>query len=232
MPRITFQQAGFTLIEVIVSIAIFSILSVGCYRIVNGVISAKERIVYHSENLSEISKAIRILESDFQQIVDRKIIEENGNLLSAYHADINSFNNSGKVVEFSRIGYRNPLFVKRAGVVRIALGHEDATYFEEEKDISDSTNKEGESLGYIWRYVYPVLDRGNNQEPEKQLLMRGVTEFIFEYLDKDNNWSDVWRPLDNASNQTTDIPYAIKFKITMKNGFYIERLFSMRPLPL
>lgn len=220
------RHYGFTLVEVIVAIGIFSILSVGCYRIVNGIINAQERVNTHSEKLREISRAIRIIESDFQQIIDRKIIDNNGNLLSAYITDLQSFTNEKIKAEFTRTGYRNPLFSKRANVVRVSLGYQD------EMDQADyKTNIDKES-GYLIRSIWPVLDRGNNNEPEKQILLAGVLSLDFEYLDANENWISEWPPLGTASQKSSDIPYAIKLKITMDGDFTIERVFAMRELPI
>jgi len=227
------RRNGFTLIEVVVAIGIFSILSLGCYRIVNGIISAQERIVSHSEKVREISKAIRMMESDFQQIVDRKILDDNGNLLAAYLTDIEGYQSDEIKIEFSRIGLRNPLFVKRAGVVRVSLGYQDEIDQSEleKMGLSDKKSEKDEKTGYILRYVWPVLDRGNNIEPEKQVLLTGVSSFDLEYLDKDRNWVSDWPPLGGTGQKTSDIPYAVRFKITMEKDFFVERVFSMRILP-
>lgn len=227
------RQNGFTLIEVIVAIGIFSILSIGCYKIVNGIISAQDRVASHSEKMREIAKAIRTMESDLQQVVNRNILDNNGNSVAAYITDIEDYQGDNIKVEFSRIGFRNPLFVKRAGVVRVSLGYQDEIDKKEFEMLGFPNNKfEGDDKkGYIFRYVWPVLDRGNNTKPEKQILLTGVSSFDFEYLDGDENWVTDWPPLGNTGQKSSDIPYAVKFKITMEENFFVERVFSMQRLP-
>lgn len=227
-------QNGFTLIEVIVAIGIFSVLSFGSYRILNGILGIQDRLSLHSEEIREISNAVRIIESDFRQIVDRKIIDDDGNNLAAYVTNTESYGKDVSLIEFTRQGARNPLLSKRSEIIRIGYGYldeidEDTTL---DFEFSEITKKDPIQNGYLVRYVWPVLDRGNDNKPVIQLLMKDISSLEIEYLDRDKNWSSEWPPLSQNGVKKSDIPYAVKVTINDKKIGEIERVFSLRSFPI
>jgi len=227
------SQCGFTLIEVIVAIGIFSVLSVGSYRVVNGIVNAQERISQHSENVREISRAIRIIESDFQHIIDRKILDENGDQLASYLADPKDYKSNKIEIDFTRNGLRNPIFSKRSEVVRVSYGYQNKIDRDDlgGLDLSDYEEINHKNSGYIFRYVWPVLDRGNNIQPDKQLLLSNISSFEIQYYDNNGEWISTWPPLTNIEQKISEIPYAIKIIIMKNEKIFIERVFSARRLP-
>src|SRR5690606_5322709 len=220
-------------VEVIVAIGIFSLLSVGSYRVVNGMISAKEKISLHSEKMHEISRAVRIIESDFTQIIDRKVLDENGLMLPSFSTSMTNYQDDNVEIDFTRVGYRNPLFMKRSEAVRISYGYQD--YLEDEDFINsaydDGSVKNNNKNGYLMRYIWPVLDRGRDSLPRKQIVLEGISSLSAEYYASRNECISIWPPLDNPNNASADIPYAIKIKISMEDDFIIERVFALRRLP-
>ena len=56
---------GFTLLEVLVAIAIFAVLSLAAYQVLQGVLRSSEISKEHSESLTELQRAMLIIEQDF-----------------------------------------------------------------------------------------------------------------------------------------------------------------------
>lgn len=223
---------GFTLIEVVTAISIFAVLSFGVYKVSNGVISAQERILEHSSSIRRISNAVRIIESDFRQIVERSIYDENGKEIPAYATDVDGYKNKKISVEFTRLGVRNPLLIKKSEVVRVAYGYEEDIDKDEIEKYGLSKEEgdfiENNNTGYLFRYYWPVLDRGTNNEPIKQFLLSGVSSFSIQYLDEDKIWISDWPPLSGNGLTSNEYPYSVKVIIDMKNGDTINRVFQLQ----
>lgn len=227
--RDTFFQKGFTLIEIIVAIGIFSLLSMGCYLTARGVISSRDRIIYNSDKIREFSRGFRIIDDDFKHIIVRGILDENGGLNPSYEKNPNDYENMA--IEFSRTGYRNPLYLKRSKIIRVAYSVSDDL---EEKQLislgfSEEEAKKLKDGKHLIRYVWPVLDRGDDNEPVMQLILKNIESFDVEYFNDEKNWLPDW-PLTTNEDDQNVIPSALKIKITDKDKRYFERIFTRNPI--
>ena len=224
------KQQGFTLIEVVIAISIFAMLGFGSYKVVHGLSVARDSITKNSEELRQFASAMSIINRDFTQLSPRKIQDESGK-------DIPAFDTHGDyLVEFTRVGVQNPLMVKRAKVARVAYRFSEELDKDELKQIENNKSILGAvgdgKQGYLLRYVWPVLDRGSDQEPQMQVILVAVNNLEFEYLDEKNKWIDEWPPSAVAGNVSlTDLPYAIKLKINTNKYGLIERFLQIRVLP-
>ena len=69
MPRR--RQSGFTLLEMLVAIAIFASLSMGAYQVLQGVLTSDEVAKRKEVRLSELQLAFSLLERDVTQMEPR-----------------------------------------------------------------------------------------------------------------------------------------------------------------
>lgn len=65
----TKPQAGFTLLELIIAIAIFALLSVGCWRLFEGVLRVERSNSAHQHALRELQRAVGVIERDVLHLV-------------------------------------------------------------------------------------------------------------------------------------------------------------------
>lgn len=65
----TKPQAGFTLLELIIAIAIFALLSVGCWRLFEGVLRVERSISAHEHVLRSLQRAVGLIERDALHLV-------------------------------------------------------------------------------------------------------------------------------------------------------------------
>ncbi|WP_330985791.1 MULTISPECIES: type II secretion system minor pseudopilin GspJ [Enterobacterales] len=70
------KQHGFTLIEVMIAMAIFSLLSLLAYHILSASVKSSEIAQEHTARLAEIQTAFSLLERDFIQILPRQTDDE------------------------------------------------------------------------------------------------------------------------------------------------------------
>ncbi len=67
------RQLGFTLLEVLVSIAIFSVIAIVSYTTLDTYIDHRERLTQHYGKLERLQRVFVLLERDMQFIIDRNV---------------------------------------------------------------------------------------------------------------------------------------------------------------
>ena len=103
------SQGGFTLIEVLVAIAIFASLSVGAYQVLNQVQRSNELSMERSERLKTLQRALVFMDGDFRQMALRQTRtngEESNGLLVQWKEYLLDSDANG--IMFTRLGWHNP----------------------------------------------------------------------------------------------------------------------------
>ena len=57
-------QAGFTLLELVIAMAIFTLLGIGCWRLFDGVVRAERASSAHEQALRSLQRAVALIERD------------------------------------------------------------------------------------------------------------------------------------------------------------------------
>lgn len=217
---------GFTLIEVLVSIAIFSIIGIGCYNILYGMINARSSINEKTQKLKEISRAIHTINNDFTQLSSRKIIDENDEILPPL-----LFNESEKMLEFSKYGSKNPKMEKRSEVSRVVyqlVRRDDINDIDKEKYPEDDNNITDDDSYYLVRKTWPVLDRvSDTDDLPTKVIFYDVTDFQIDFYNEKSKWIDKW-PQKKGDDF---LPYAIKIKVITTSYGTIEKIISISNPP-
>lgn len=181
---------GMTLIELLVAMAIFAVMTSSMFIAFDSFQKAKEVTDKSAERLKQYQLAFNIISRDMQQMAPRAIRDEFGSetLLYALRAE------SDGSVEFSRYGWNRSPFskVKRSEIQRVA-------YYLEEKKLMRAS----------WR----VLDRAEDSTPSRTELLDGVETltFVFHFQDAQNKWKEegAWPPaslMEGGSGTYTHIP--------------------------
>ena len=202
--RITQQveQYGFTLIEVIVAMAILAVIGTLSYSSISQVVRSKEILETQSVGISRLQRAVTILERDFLQMMPRAVRTTFGGFEPAMTSD-------GAKVSFTRTGRK---FIKglpqppHTAMSRVA-------YF-----------LNGDKL---MRETWPVLDRASSTVARRAVVLTGVTSFKVQLLDKGRQWQTTWpRPVNGQSVPLTDIslPRFVRFDIELKDLGTITRI--------
>lgn len=63
------RQRGFTLLELLVSLAIFALLGLACVRLFDGVFRVQDQLRQQEQGLRELRRAVAVVERDVWQIV-------------------------------------------------------------------------------------------------------------------------------------------------------------------
>ena len=192
------RTLGFTLLELLIAIAIFSFLATGCYQLFRSVTRTHETIAKVWQENNAIQRALLVMNKDFAQIVPRPIRNDFGDREPAFAA-----NDEGEVL-FTRGGWRNFLNEPRSHLQRIGY-----------------QLKGGQLLRRSWR----ILDRAPETEYHEQVLLDNVKSFTLGFLDNNRVWHKSWPPENNSQNQSQNqsagqnrsfslLPAAISYTIT------------------
>ena len=104
---------GFTLIEVLVALFIFAILSTLLFGAISQVEKNKSLFTQSNETLDEFQKAMTLIQFDFSQVVRGYYLDNKNNPQGSFYA-----NESG--LHFDRLGNVNPeLLLKQSSIERI-----------------------------------------------------------------------------------------------------------------
>lgn len=202
------RMDGFTLLELIVSLVIFSIMSIMAYQGLRNVMDARETAELKTQNLRQLQQAFLIMERDFGQSINRPVRDSYGAPLAPFFTPPSY---EDKQVEFTRAGWRNPLGRARSNLQRVAYGL-----------------KEGKLIRYHW----VELDRSLGSEPIATELLTGVEtlEFCFYSRDSQGRCIETWPPEavnTGAPNQAQApaLPFGIEVRLKLKQWGEITRLF-------
>ena len=122
-------RCGFTLLELLVALAIFALLSVMAYAGLSTVLTANQILDTHMERLSEVQRSVTLLSRDIRQTVNRNIRDTFGDTKQPL-IGASEFDTLGTpAIELSRTGYANPLGTKRSFLQRVAYRVEEETLY-------------------------------------------------------------------------------------------------------
>lgn len=203
------RARGFTLVEVMVAMAIFAVLSVGVYRVLSSMVDTQTRVTEHADNLRAMQVAMRLLSQDLEQVAMRDIRLPNDDREPAFAHRLNDYD-----LVFTTKGLSNPLLARRSNLQRIAY------VLESSKDARDEKT--------WWRYVWTELDRLDRAEPVKQKLLSGIDDWRFEFQDSKGDWQRDWPENKSDDKQRIrDLPVAVRVEIKMVKQGTISREFQL-----
>lgn len=192
-------QKGFTLIEMLAAIAIFALVSLASWQIMQSLLRNRDVVLAQHERMRKLQYALLIIEQDFRQIIDRgprvngKVSEQ-----SLFSSDT-MLDTDDQAITFVRGGWHNPNNrLPRSTLQRV---------FYRLKD-----NK----LERLHDYV---LDTVENTQPARRVLLEGVTGLTFEFYAKGK-----WHKQLGKNNK---LPEAIAVELELETLGKIRRLFLL-----
>jgi general secretion pathway protein J len=200
------RLAGFTLIELMVAMAIFGILSALAYGVLNQTILNSEILSSRMERLEAIQKTVRTISDDFIQLAPRPVRQDIG---EGFSASLTTDIQSVYAVELTRGGWSNLIVLPRGTLQRAAYRLE-----------------ENELVRYHWN----VLDRTLSNEPVEVVLLDGVESLVLRFLQSNGEWTELWPPA-NTSGPTgfKQRPRAVEMVLTLQGEGEITRLIEVAP---
>jgi general secretion pathway protein J len=214
---------GFTLIEVMIALFIFAILSILTMRGMQTTFAAKQKSRQALDRLAELEIAYSIIQRDIEQIINRNVLQPSGGFKLALLVPIDNTANEGlKASLNSESGY-NRLEFTRTGIVNTLIDKkvsdlQRVAYFQKDKMI----------VRHSWRQIDPTPDT----LVDKRRLLTNVERFEIFFVDqygrKTDSWEMVPSKLATQSFQPVlELPRGIVFNFLIKDYGEIEWVFSL-----
>lgn len=206
---------GFTLIEVLIAMAITAFVSLLSYQTLSTALTGIDSARSESDRLHEINRAFNVLSRDIRLISNRPVRDEFGMLASA----VSGGELARDPLRLTRSGWHNSTGAPRSTLQRVAYR------LEEDR---------------LLRLTYPVLDRTTAIEPTETVLIEDVEELAFRFLPSVNVvevnrdqtidrrfWQDNWVADVGFTDKLIEPPAAIEVRITLSDWGELERLYVM-----
>jgi general secretion pathway protein J len=177
---------GFTLLEMLVALAVFAVIGVMAHQLLWHMVRAHDHVDERAIRLADLQRAMQIMQRDLMQVAHRPIRDELGDPLPALILG------DQRPLEFTRQGWRNPLELARSDLQRVAYG------------------LEGETL---YRYFWTVLDRSEESQPNRQELLVDVTDFEVTVIDLRGNVHAFWPLIGELALDPEAAPAAISVRM-------------------
>lgn len=192
---------GFTLLELLVALSIFSVLSVMAYGGLQTVITTKQSTEKAADRISEIQLVMMRISNDLRQAVTRKIRDEYGDFLSA----MQSSQNGDETIAWTRAGYRNPAQLKRSNVQRVAYK------LDKQK---------------LLRITWPVLDRAQDTESMETEVLANIESIEWRFLNNKSEWVSDWPEAGTQAGESP-LPKAVEFTFELQDWGKMRRLILL-----
>jgi len=194
------KQTGFTLLEILIAIAIFALISFATFMLFQQSLSTDKQYKKHAESLVALQRCYRLLQSDLSQIIERTIRDEYGEKLPTIQL-IDTID--GKSIEFTRAGRSNPFHKPRSNLLRLQ-------YFMRDKQL----------IRKYWTH----LDRSLDTKQSEQIILNNIKTMSWQFLDA-NEWISLWP--SNSENTLNNLPKAVQVTITAENNRSFKWLFPI-----
>ncbi|MFC0119988.1 type II secretion system minor pseudopilin GspJ [Pseudoalteromonas xiamenensis] len=194
------KAKGFTLIEVMMALAILAVVVMATHQILESTMNAKEASEDTLTELEKLQTVFRFMDQDFSQLSTRIVRNESGDKATSYiiHGRY-QFESQYDGIGFIRDGWINPINLLPRSELQ-AVGYR----------VMD------DKLERLYRIYVDQLD---GTEPKVQVLLNDVEELKFEFLDKAQKWQDEWK--------MQALPLAVAVTLKQKDKPEIRRIFAV-----
>ena len=194
----TVAGRGFTLVEVLVALAILAITAALAYRGTAALVDGEVRLTSEATRWRTLDTVFSRLEADLRQAQPRPIrvgAAREPAWLAATEA------HGSSAIVFSRAG---PEFDADPGAAGQRVGYR---------------VREGVLEVVYW----PGLDRSAGTRETAWTLVRGVTRLRIEHLGADGGWGDTWPRFGEP-----EVPRAVRVLLVLDSGEVLERWIALR----
>lgn len=195
------RQRGFTLVEVLVALTIFALMSVLSYRGLTSVLQTREHLAEDNRRWRDLALTLAQIEQDVGMVVDRPVRDSGDLLQPALLGDPQALGATAAQLSLTRMG-----MAWQRGVLADVQRH-------------------GYRLnnGTLEQLVWPVLDQGPLSEPAVHVLLERVNRFELRYMDGAGNWQPRW-PLPGVA---ATLPAAVEVVVELDGGVSVTRVFAL-----
>ena len=194
------HSRAFTLLEMIVAIAVFAVIAVTSYAALNRFLDHRDILQAEMDKMKELQLAFSLLEQDMHFITARSVRDAYGDIEPALM--INNENESGELLRFTTA--RGNIFLPDGSALqRTAYRWQDGNFI---------------------RITWNVLDRDQDSIESKHLLLADIDNVAVSVLQQSVDGSvqplDTWEDADK-------LPAGVEWTIQLADGKQYRRVFEV-----
>ena len=196
------KQRGFTLLELLVALAIFAVIYVVAHGTLAGILSGSQALTAEQQRWQRLDTAFTLMQEDLHFACARRIRDASGFSqppFTGQQTDTRAV--SLPSMEFSRTGIRVLASDRETGDRRLAYRLKD---------------------GILYREIWPTLDRKFDATPVDDRLLADVTQFDVRFLGHEGQWLSSW---PDYQHQEEIMPVAVEVTLDTKGGDSVKRIF-------
>ncbi len=186
----TGAERGFTLVEMMVALFIFSLLSVAGVVLLRGAVNSNEVTDAKLSDMAQMQRLVSLMEADLSQALPRPHRNEEGDRVAAFVSETGSQGRG--FLSFSRGGQSNINNKPRSNMQRVSYQLND---------------------GRLERLQYEATDGGAVSEPA--VLLDGISALQLRFRDKRGQWVSRWQ-----TERLSDIPRAVEMRFDQNGRSY------------
>lgn len=199
------RGAGFTLVEVLVAIFVFAIVSAIAMGGYNELVKQSDIAAAGAARTRNVQATVQRMVLDFSSLEPRPVREPVGDSVEpALRSDAR---NTEQLAEFTHSGWSNPAGVPRSTLQRVSYRLEDKK---------------------LVREYWVVLDRTLTGEPQRAELIDRVQRVAFRFMDTNRTWHEQWPPLGYSAPDLSQLrPIAVEITLELEDWGEIKRIVEV-----
>lgn len=186
---------GFTLLEILIALFIFSIVSMVMVNALHTVFNSQAITARHAATLTKLQIALLLMSRDFAQTVNRPVT------------------NAKEIVEAAFIGTPDSVTLTHGGMANPLGTLQRSTLQRTQYSLHNA---------HLIRSIWPVLDQTAKTLPSHRILLHSINALYFQYMDNQGRFQDKWPP---AGQKQATLPRAVRVLIVLQHGGTLSQLY-------
>ncbi|MGD9843252.1 MAG: type II secretion system minor pseudopilin GspJ [Steroidobacteraceae bacterium] len=198
------RNHGFTLLELLIAIAIFAIVAVMAMGGYNELITQREHAAESMLRVRTVQRAVTRITQDLMQLEPRPVRDATATTVNPA-----LYPNNIYLLELTRAGWTNPAGLPRATLQRVGYRLMD---------------------GKLYRDYWIVLDRSLSNTPIQAELLDNVSTITLRYLDGNRQWQTTWPASSTGGagiSRARATPLAVEITLKLDDWGEIKRIVEL-----
>jgi general secretion pathway protein J len=202
------RNRGFTLVELLIALAIFALISAFAYRGLTGLLESREALSAESRKWRDVALFVGRFERDLQAVLARRAAGPSGTIHAPLSSTIDTGAGPAQGIALTRSG---------AGLQANALSAPLRVAYRARE-------------GGIERLAWTAVDAAPRSQPDAVPVLSGARAFSLRYLNARGEWQANWGlPGSPEATSTTvsALPAAVEMTLELASGERIVRLIDL-----